>query len=62
MNYDQATVREVLDAVKASGRTALSAEDANRVAAAYGIAIPRKGLATTAAAAVASNTVIFGGG
>lgn len=52
MNYDQATVREVLDGVKTSGRVALSAEEANRIAAAYGIAIPRKGLTTSAAQAV----------
>ena len=47
MNYDQATAREVLDGVKASGRTALSAVEAKRVADAYSIPTPREGLATS---------------
>ena len=53
MSHDQATVREVLDAVKASGRTALSAAEAKRIADAYAIATPREGLATSAEEAVA---------
>ena len=49
---DQATVREVLDAVRADGRSALSAPDAKRVCDAYGIEVPGEGLATSAEEAV----------
>ena len=49
---DQATVREVLDAVKADGRAALSAPEAKKVCDAYGIAVPGEGLATSAEEAV----------
>jgi acetyl coenzyme A synthetase (ADP forming)-like protein len=47
-----ATVREVLDAVRADGRTSLSAPEAKRVCDAYGIEVPREGLATSADEAV----------
>src|SRR5215212_6099004 len=50
---DQATVREVLDEVRADGRDALSAPEAKRVADAYGIAVPGEGLATSSEDAVA---------
>jgi acetyl coenzyme A synthetase (ADP forming)-like protein len=49
---DQATVREVLDGVRADGRSALSAPEAKRVCDAYGIAVPGEGLATSAEEAV----------
>src|ERR687892_64762 len=49
---DQATVREVLDEVRADGRDALSAPEAKRVADAYGIPVPGEGLATGADEAV----------
>jgi len=49
---DQGTVREVLDAVRADGRTALSAPEAKRVCDAYGIEVPQEGLATSAEQAV----------
>jgi acetyl coenzyme A synthetase (ADP forming)-like protein len=49
---DQETVREILDAVRAGGRTALSAPEAKRVCDAYGIAVPQEGLATSAEEAV----------
>ena len=49
---DQATVREVLDAVRADGRSALSAPEAKRVCDAYGIEVPGEGLATSAEEAV----------
>ncbi len=52
MNYDQAVVREVLDSVKESGRTALSAAEAKRVADAYQIPTPSEELATSAEQAV----------
>ena len=36
-SHDQAAVREVLDAVRADGRSALSAPEAKKVCDAYGI-------------------------
>jgi len=44
---DQATVRAVLDRVKAENRSALSAPEAKQVADAYGIPVPQEGLATS---------------
>lgn len=49
----QASVREVLQAVRAEGRTALSAPEAKRVCDAYGITVPQEGLATSPDEAVA---------
>jgi acetyl coenzyme A synthetase (ADP forming)-like protein len=49
---DQGAVREVLDAVRTEGRTALSAPEAKRVCDAYGIQVPQEGLATSAEEAV----------
>jgi acetyl coenzyme A synthetase (ADP forming)-like protein len=49
---DQEAVREVLDAVRADGRSALSAPEAKRVCDAYGIEVPQEGLATSADEAV----------
>lgn len=46
-------VREVLDQVRAEGRTALTAPEGKRICDAYGIATPAEGLATSAAEAVA---------
>src|SRR5678810_771820 len=42
-------VRGVLDAVKAEGRTALTAPEGKLVCEAYGIAVPKEGVATSAA-------------
>ncbi|MDQ3870754.1 MAG: acetate--CoA ligase family protein, partial [Chloroflexota bacterium] len=50
---DQGAVREVLDGVRSEGRTSLSAPEAKRVCDAYGIEVPREGLATSAEEAVA---------
>lgn len=50
---DSAAVREVLDAVRAAGRSALTAPEGKRICDAYGIPTPGEGLATTAAEAVA---------
>jgi len=50
---DRTAVREVLDAVKADGRDALTAPEGKLVADAYGIPSPREGLATTADEAAA---------
>ena len=49
---DQDTVREVLDGVRADGRTSLSAPEAKRVCDAYGIAVPQEGLAGSSDEAV----------
>src|ERR1700738_4713455 len=50
---DHAAVREVLEEVRAEGRTSLTAPEAKRVCDAYGIAVPQEGLATSAQDAVA---------
>ncbi len=50
--HDQSTVREVLDAARAEGRSALTAPEAKRVCDAYGIKVPGEGLATSADEAV----------
>lgn len=52
MSHDRAAVREVLDQVRATGRTALTAQEGKRLCDAYGIATPQEGLATSAGAAV----------
>jgi acetyl coenzyme A synthetase (ADP forming)-like protein len=44
-------VRRVLDKVKADGRTSLTAPEGKLVCDAYGIAVPKEGVATTAAEA-----------
>ncbi len=51
-DHDQGTVREVLDAVRGDGRSALSAPEAKRVCDAYGIEVPGEGLATSPQEAV----------
>ena len=48
-NKDQ--VRQVLDRVKAEGRTSLTAPEGKAVCDAYGIAVPKEGVATSAAEA-----------
>lgn len=48
---DKAKVRQVLDAVKASGRNALTAPEGKLVCDAYGIAVPQEGVAKSAAEA-----------
>jgi acetyl coenzyme A synthetase (ADP forming)-like protein len=47
-----AAVGEVLEAARTEGRTSLSAPEAKRVCDAYGIAVPREGLATSTYEAV----------
>jgi acetyl coenzyme A synthetase (ADP forming)-like protein len=49
MNADKAKVRQILDAVKASGRTSLTAPEGKQVCDAYGINVPKEGVATSAA-------------
>lgn len=48
MNKDKAKVREILDAVKAAGRNSLTAPEGKLVCDAYGIAVPKEGVATNA--------------
>lgn len=48
---DKSKVRQVLDAVKASGRDSLTAPEGKLVCEAYGIAVPKEGVVTSAAEA-----------
>src|ERR1700676_2032572 len=52
MAHDKAAVRKILDKVKAEGRTSLTAPEGKLVCDAYGIAVPKEGVATSAAEAV----------
>jgi acetyl coenzyme A synthetase (ADP forming)-like protein len=56
MKSDKALVRQVLDKAKAAGRTALTAPEAKGICDAYGIAVPKEGVANDGpgAAALAS--------
>src|SRR5438105_930425 len=49
MAYDKTAVRKILDAAKAAGRSALTAPEAKGLCEAYGIAVPKEGVASTAA-------------
>src|SRR5439155_11945804 len=51
-------VRRVLDTVKAEGRTALTAPEGKVVCEAYGIAVPKEGVATSAADAAKITTAM----
>jgi acetyl coenzyme A synthetase (ADP forming)-like protein len=51
MNNDKAKVRQILDGVKAAGRSALTAPEGKLVCDAYQIAVPQEGVATSAAQA-----------
>ena len=51
MAHDKAAVRKILDRVKAEGRTSLTAPEGKLVCDAYGIAVPKEGVATSAAEA-----------
>ena len=51
MNPSQSIARKILDTVKASGRTALTAPEGKQVCDAYGIAVPKEAIATSAAEA-----------
>ncbi|HEY6619863.1 MAG TPA: acetate--CoA ligase family protein, partial [Steroidobacteraceae bacterium] len=48
MSYDKNAVRKILDQAKASRREALTAPEARGVCEAYGITIPKEGVATSA--------------
>jgi len=49
MNKDKAKVRQLLDAVRASGRDSLTAPEGKQVCDAYGIPVPGEGVAKSAA-------------
>src|SRR5437762_7148504 len=49
MAHDKSAVRKILDKVKADGRASLTAPEGKLVCDAYGIAVPREGVATSAA-------------
>ncbi|MGH8802441.1 MAG: acetate--CoA ligase family protein, partial [Casimicrobiaceae bacterium] len=51
MAHDKAAVRTILDKVKAAGRTSLTAPEGKLVCDAYGIPVPKEGVATSAAEA-----------
>src|SRR5256885_1954911 len=48
MGYDKSAVREILDQAKAAGRSALTAPEAKGLCEAYGIGVPKEGVAGTA--------------
>src|SRR3979490_200615 len=52
MTYDKNAVRKILDQAKAAKREALTAPEARGVCEAYGITIPKEGVAKTAEEAV----------
>jgi acyl-CoA synthetase (NDP forming) len=58
MKSDKALVRQVLDQAKAAGRTALTAPEAKGICDAYGIAVPKEGVANDGAAAAALASAI----
>jgi acetyl coenzyme A synthetase (ADP forming)-like protein len=58
MLNDRTEARRVLDAVKSEGRTALTAPEGKLVCEAYGIPVPKEGVATSAADAAAIATAI----
>ena len=51
MAYDKTAVRRILDQAKAAGRNSLTAPEAKGICEAYGISIPKEGVAATAAEA-----------
>jgi acetyl coenzyme A synthetase (ADP forming)-like protein len=51
MNPDQTAVRKIIDQARTAGRSALTAPEARGVCEAYGIAIPKEGIARSAAEA-----------
>ena len=51
MTDNKTEVRRILDTVKAEGRTSLTAPEGKVVCEAYGIAVPKEGVAASAAEA-----------
>jgi acetyl coenzyme A synthetase (ADP forming)-like protein len=58
MTPTQTTVRKILDAAKASGRNSLTAPEGKQVCDAYGIAVPKEAIATSAAEAATQAAAI----
>ena len=58
MANDKKAVRKIIDGVKASGRTSLTAPEGKAVCDAYGIAVPKEGMAATATEAAKLATKI----
>ncbi len=52
MAYDKTAVRKILDQARAAGRNSLTAPEAKGICEAYGVAIPKEGVAANAAEAV----------
>jgi acetyl coenzyme A synthetase (ADP forming)-like protein len=51
MAYDKNAVRKLLDSARTAGRTSLTAPEARAICDAYGLAVPKEGVATSAAEA-----------
>ena len=49
MGHDKSAVRKILDQAKSAGRGSLTAPEAKAICEAYGIAVPKEGVAATAA-------------
>ena len=47
MTNDKSAVRKILDQAKAAGRNSLTAPEAKGICEAYGIAIPKEGVAAS---------------
>ncbi|HLZ99375.1 MAG TPA: acetate--CoA ligase family protein [Steroidobacteraceae bacterium] len=58
LGHDKSAVRKILDQAKAAGRAALTAPEARGVCEAYGIVIPKEGVAKTADEAAALSSSI----
>src|ERR1700732_3009432 len=58
MGYDKTTIRKLLDQARAAGRSALTAPEAKSICEAYGIAVPKEGVACSAANAASLATSI----
>jgi len=58
MAYDKTAVRKIFDQAKATGRSALTAPEAKGICEAYGINIPKEGVAGSAADAARLATTI----
>jgi acyl-CoA synthetase (NDP forming) len=58
MPHDRASVRRVLDQAKLAGRSALTAPESKGICDAYGIAVPKEGVAANAAEAASLATAI----
>src|SRR5258708_29190525 len=58
VGHDKGAVRKILDQAKAAGRESLTAPEARGVCEAYGIVIPKEGVAKTADEAAALSSSI----